>query len=216
MSPSSLESASADAFIEALLARDRRAAATVVSDAMEQGWSIQRVYLEIFAPSQYEVGARWERNEITVAQEHYCSAATQLIMSGLYERIFATPRIGRGILATCVAGDLHEIGLRMVADFFELAGWDSHFLGANTPTGDVAAAVHTFGVDAVAIGVTMSAHLPEVERLIAAIRSRNGTIPILVGGHPFTRAPDLCDQMGASGTADNAQAAVELAQRLVA
>lgn len=28
----------------------------------------------------------------------------------------------------------HEIGMRMVADFFEMEGWDTYYLGANTPT----------------------------------------------------------------------------------
>ena len=36
-------------------------------------------------------------------------------------------------LAT-VAGDLHVVGLRMVADFLEHDGWDALLLGASAPT----------------------------------------------------------------------------------
>jgi len=60
-------------------------------------------------------------NEVSVAQEHYCTAATQLIMSQLYPHIFAGEKTERTLIATCVAGDLHEIGIRMVSDLFHRA-----------------------------------------------------------------------------------------------
>ena len=69
-------------------------------------------------------------NLLSVAQEHYCTAATQLVMSQLYPRIFSTERRGRTLVAARVADDLHEIGLRMVADFFEMEGWDTFYVGA--------------------------------------------------------------------------------------
>ena len=63
-----------------------------------------------------------------MAQEHYCTAATQLIMSQLYPYIFTTGKNGRVLVGTCVSGDLHEIGVRMVSDFFEMEGWDTFYL----------------------------------------------------------------------------------------
>ena len=45
------------------------------------------------------------------------------------ERIDGT----HSMIAVCVGNELHEIGMRMVADFFELSGWDSVFLGSNIP-----------------------------------------------------------------------------------
>ena len=76
----------------------------------------------------------WQMNRLTVAQEHYCTAATQMIMSQLYPYIFEGERNGRVLVATCVAENLHEIGVRMVTDFFEMDGWDTFYLGANVPT----------------------------------------------------------------------------------
>ena len=43
------------------------------------------------------------------------------------------------MVATCIGGELHEIGIRMVADFFEMEGWDTYYLGANTPADAVVA-----------------------------------------------------------------------------
>jgi methanogenic corrinoid protein MtbC1 len=61
-----------------------------------------------------------------VAQEHYCTAATQLIMSQLSPRLFGRDRIGRRLVVTCVGDELYELGMHMVADFFEMEGWDAY------------------------------------------------------------------------------------------
>ncbi len=36
-------------------------------------------------------------------------------------------------MAICVGGEVHEIGMRVVVDFFEIAGWDTYQLGVNAP-----------------------------------------------------------------------------------
>jgi MerR family transcriptional regulator, light-induced transcriptional regulator len=156
-------------------------------------------------------------NEITVAQEHFCTAATQLIMSQLYPQIFATPRVGRRVVAACVGGDLHEIGVRMVADFFEMAGWDSYYLGANTPIEGIVESVVQRRADVVAISATMSYHVPTVSDVVHAVRERGAgwTPRILVGGYPFRVDPELWRSVGADGYAPDASEAVALAERLV-
>ena len=55
--------------------------------------SIRDVYLLVFQPCQREVGRLWEAGRITVAQEHYCTAATQVIMSQLAPRLVTGERI---------------------------------------------------------------------------------------------------------------------------
>ncbi len=112
--------------------------------------SLASEYLEVFAPVLREVGRLWQLGQATVGQEHLVTAATQLAMAQLYPRTFATPRIGRTIVVAAVGGELHEIGARMVADLFELGGWDSHFLGANTPTNAVIDIVGQIGADGTA------------------------------------------------------------------
>ena len=73
-----------------------------------------------------------------MGQEHYCTAVAQMVMAQLFPVIFDDDRrpIGR-VVSVCVAGELHEIGARMVADLFEMADWDTVFLGADVPTRSV-------------------------------------------------------------------------------
>ena len=127
----------ARAYLDALLASERRQARQIILDAVEKGIAVREIYTHVFGPAQHEVGRLWQINEISVAQEHFCTAATQLIMSQLYSHIFSTERIGKSVVATTIGGDLHEIGIRMVSDFFEMEGWDTFYLGANSPAEDV-------------------------------------------------------------------------------
>ena len=137
------------AYLEALLGGDRQTASRLLLDAVESGTPLKDIY-QVFQRSQYEIGRLWQMNKITVAQEHYCSAATQLIMSLLYPRVFNTERIGRTLVAACVQGDLHEIGMRIVANFFELEGWGTSYLGANMPTSGIVDALVQRRPDALA------------------------------------------------------------------
>jgi MerR family transcriptional regulator, light-induced transcriptional regulator len=201
----------------ALLRGERQVASRLVVDAVGRGTPVGDIYLQVFQPSQYEVGRLWQIDSISVAQEHYCTAATQLVMSQLYPHLFTGSRIGRTMVATCVASDLHELGARMVADFFEMAGWDTYYLGASTPHASVIDAVVERKADLLAISATIAYHVRGVEALITAVREdpRCARVKILVGGYPFNRAPELWRQVGADGSARDAQEAVAVAGRLL-
>lgn len=206
----------ASEYLDALLERDRRRALALIQEAADDGVAVAELYLEVFAPVLREVGRLWEIGEATVAQEHLVTATTQLAMAQLYPRTFATPRNGRTVAVAVPRGELHEVGARMVADLFEFAGWDSYFLGANTPTTaavlDIAGEVQP---DVFAVSATMPAYGPVAGELIARCRERCPETTILAGGRPFAMVSDLWAQVGADGTADDAGHAVQVAGRLV-
>lgn len=200
-----------------LLAGERQAASRLIMEAVAGGVSVEEVYLQVFQPCQHELGRLWHLNQISVAQEHYCTAATQLIMSQLYPYLFAGERIGRTLVATCIAGDLHEVGVRFVADMFELKGWDTFYLGANTPLDGIVQSVREHKADVLAISVTYTPNLRQVKDLIGRLRAEPdcSELKILVGGLPFNVAPSMWREIGADGWAQDAVAAVELANRLI-
>jgi methylmalonyl-CoA mutase cobalamin-binding domain/chain len=207
----------AQQYLDALLRGERRTASQLLLDAVEQGTAIRDVYLHVFQRSQYEIGRLWQMNQITVAQEHYCTAATQLIMSQFYPRLFHTERIGRRLVATCVGDELHELGVRMVADFFEMEGWDTCYVGANAPPESILQSISERKTDLLGISATMTFHVRDVAALIARVRESNAgrDVVILVGGYPFNVAPDLWQEVGADGHACDAEGAVRLAKRLI-
>jgi len=197
-------------YLAALLRGERRVASRLILDAVERGIPVREIYLYVFQPALHEIGRLWQTNRIRVAQEHYCSAATQLIMSQLYPRICSERRRGLTLVATCVAGDLHEIGARMVSDFFEMEGWDTYYIGANAPNEDIIQEVIAHRAEMLAISATLTSNVSAVRDLIAAIRKTPATsgVKVMVGGYPFNLAPDLWQKVGADGTAADAQGAI--------
>ena len=217
MDSGSPHAALAHQYLQALLRCDRQSASRIIQDAVDRGIPVKDLYLHVFQRGQYEIGRLWQLNQISVAQEHYCTAATQMIISQLYPRIFSVRKSTKSIVAGCVTGDLHELGGRMIADFFEMAGWNSYYLGASTPPESVVDIVVQKKADVLGISATMTHHVRQVESLISRVRATPECreVIILVGGYPFNVAPDLWQQVGADGHAQDAATVVALAEQLM-
>ena len=205
-------------YLENLLNGKRHEASRLVLEAAESGVEIKDIYLRVFQKSQYELGRLWQTNRISVAQEHFCTAATQMIMSQLYPYIFSTEKIGKRLVAACVGGELHEIGIRMVADFFEMAGWDTYYMGANTPTNTILQVISEKKADLLGLSATIMFNKSALEDLIRKIRNVDAgkNLKILVGGYPFLRSAGLWERIGADGFAMDASEAIDVANKLVA
>lgn len=204
-------------YLQHLLSGNRSAASKLVLDNVQHGTGVKDIYLHVFQPVQYEIGRLWQQDKISVAQEHYCTQATQLIMSQLYFKIVSSEKSGYKVVAACVSGDMHEIGLRMVSDFLEMEGWDTYYLGANMPKSSIIKTLHEQKPDLLLLSATMAYHLQGIREIIAAKQGDAAlkNIKVMVGGYPFNAAPDLWKEIGADACAKNAKEAVELANRVV-
>jgi methylmalonyl-CoA mutase cobalamin-binding domain/chain len=203
-------------YLEYVLAGKKYEANDLILKAVSDGIEIKEIYLNVFQPVQQEIGRLWEENKISVAQEHYCTAVTQLIISRLYNNIFATQRIGKTLIATCIGGELHELGIRMVADFFEMEGWETYYLGANTPIESIIKSIIHNKADLLAVSATMMIHIPIVEDMIQQIKKTNAKdVKILVGGYPFNIVSDLWKYIGADGFSPDADTAVKTANKML-
>ena len=204
-------------YVALLRQGDRQLASELVMATMRSGATLRDIYLEVFQRALREIGRLWQLNLISVAQEHYCTAATQMIMSQLYPHVLAGGRTRGTLVATCVAGNLHEVGIRMLADMFELHGWKTFFLGSNMPDEAVLAMVAERGAQVLAISATLAPHVGAVHELIVRLRTdaRFAQVRVIVGGHPFQVAAGLWKEVGADGHAADADEAIALAERLV-
>lgn len=204
-------------YLDDLIAGDRRTAVERIMEAQRSGVSIKEIYEKIFKPVMWETGRLWHKGEISVAHEHFITAVTQLSMSQLYPYLFSSDnRKNRAVIVACVPDELHEIGARMIADFFEMEGWDSYFYGANTPTSSILKAIIENNIEVVALSATMTLHIPKVAELISTIRKNPETalVKIIVGGYPFNVTEGLWRKIGADGYAGSAEEGIKLAEKL--
>lgn len=200
-------------YLRAMLGGYRQAAGQLVFDAAGRGEPVRELYLQVFQPALREIGRLWQLGQVSVAQEHFCSAATQVLMSRLLTQAPAVERNGRGAVIACVSGNLHEVGARMVGDFFEMSGWDSYYCGADTPHDAIVQSVLGRRADVLAVSASMGCQLHVVQELLERVRAEAHAdrLRVMVGGHPFNVDPALWRAVGADGTAADADAAVALA-----
>ena len=81
----------------------------------------------------------------------------------------------------------------MVANTLELNGWDSYFLGANTPTEDLLLTIEDKKPDLVVISLSIYFGLPRLKVLIRNIHSRMPEQKIVVGGQAFRNCEDVTE-----------------------
>jgi methanogenic corrinoid protein MtbC1 len=201
----------------AVLEGRRAAAILMLDDAVKNGTPVREIYLQVLQPVQREIGRLWQLNQISVEQEHYVTAVTQVVMARLSDRLATGQDLGRTVVTACVGGEQHELGARMVADFFEMDGWDARFLGANTPNSAVIGAVRATRPDVLALSATMTSHIVRVAEIILELRadSELAKTQVLVGGYSFNVAPSLWRRVGADGYAPDAETAPAVAQALM-
>lgn len=200
-----------------VLEGDRLSACARVLEAAKAGTPVPSIYLQVFIPVQHELGRMWHLGEINVAEEHFATATTQLAMAQLLAIAERRPFDGRVMVAGAVEGNAHDIGVRVVADFFELAGWRTIYLGANVPADDLVSAAVDFDADLVAISAMLTTQLQKVEDTVTLLREKFpvGRPKIVVGGAAFKTLPDLWRLYGADAFAETADRAVEVGDLLV-
>ncbi|MFP4372214.1 MAG: cobalamin-dependent protein [Halanaerobium sp.] len=207
----------AEEYLSYLIEMEKDKAVNYILNLVDNGTAVEDVYLKIFQTVQYEIGRLWQLDQISIAQEHYATSVTQLAMSQLYPKIFNSFKKGKKALTTCIGDELHELGIRMVADLLELNGWDTIHLGSNTPALEILKIIEEKNIDLLAISVTVPNQLEESKSLISAIREKDklSQLKIMVGGRLFMQHKDLWQKIGADGFADDAKEAVKVADSIL-
>ena len=192
-------------------------ACSLVRDALRGGVDVRDVHEHVLGRAQRELGRMWQMNELNVAEEHVGTRITERVLTLISLERPKVERIGCRVAATSVTGNTHEIGLRVVADHFEMAGWESVLFGSDIPILDIVRGVQDFGADLLAISANML-HVRATAGLIATMRSMEETaeIPILVGGPPFNIVDDLWRLVGADASGCNGRQAVAAATAVIA
>jgi MerR family transcriptional regulator, light-induced transcriptional regulator len=180
-----------DKYKIALLSGDRKLCTQIVNELIENKTEIKIIYEDLFQKSMYDVGTLWERNKISVAVEHLCTATTETLMNLIYPHLFSSEKLNKKALVTCTPGEFHQIGAKMVADFFELHSWNSYFLGANTPSKDFLNYVAEIKPDLIVISASISFNLGNLEKLILEIINRFPNQKIIIGGQAFRWGGEL-------------------------
>ncbi|WP_291988835.1 cobalamin B12-binding domain-containing protein [Candidatus Accumulibacter sp. ACC007] len=189
----------AEAFGNAMLAGQRREASALFNQALDREGSLAGAEVHVVQPALYEVGRRWQQNGVSVAQEHLATAMAQSLMAQGFGRAEAAADNGRKALLACPAGNHHSVGLRMVADAFELAGWTVHYLGADVPQAALIDQVKQLRPDLIGLSASLPQQLRSLRETLAVLRASlaDRRPRIVVGGLVFNQFPLLAQSFAA-------------------
>ncbi|RQV99367.1 cobalamin-binding protein [bacterium] len=172
-------------YLKFLLEGQKISCQEIVKKLLESGISVENIYTHLFQRSLYEVGSLWEHNQISVAIEHLATAITEILMNLVYPQLFSQEHTGRSAVISCIANEYHQVGGKMVADIFEMLGWDGFFLGANTPLKDLIKLVESKKPAVVGLSLSIFFGMPQLVKTLDVLRLEFPDIPCMVGGQAF-------------------------------
>jgi hemerythrin-like metal-binding protein len=173
------------AYMDRLLLGDRRGCRVIVQGLLAEGISFKDLYVNLFQRAMYRTGELWMRNQISVAAEHLATSVTLDMMTLVHPALLDSPRKGKSAVVTCVGNELHQLGAHMVSDTLEWHGWDSYFLGANTPVEGLLELLGEKQPDVLCLSVSLSNHIGRFKETVKKTHARFPGLEILAGGQAF-------------------------------
>jgi MerR family transcriptional regulator, light-induced transcriptional regulator len=179
--------AASNLFLVSLLGGNRSKCSEIVNSLLEKQVPLEELYELVIRSALYEIGRLWEQGVISVAAEHQASAIVEAVLNEQFPRVISVKKNNKSVVLTCVENEFHQIGIKMVSDVFELNGWNSHFLGANTPLTDLITFSKNISPNAIAISTSLDFHLPDLERTIRSIQNLMPEVQTIIGGQAMLR-----------------------------
>jgi DNA-binding transcriptional MerR regulator len=177
--------------------------AHAVFDALLARVSLDTLLSDVIVPYLHELGERWERGDVSIAQEHFASTLLRGRLLGLARGW--GQGIGPVAILACAPGEQHDLGLLAFGLALRARGWRIVYLGTDTPTASVADAARSCSPAAVVISAVdprvFRGHAGELRKLArdtrlclggaGAARSRLDADLLRLPGDPVVEAEQL-------------------------
>jgi methanogenic corrinoid protein MtbC1 len=203
------------AFEDELLGGNQPGALDVITDCLDRGRNLVDVEMHVVQAALYTIGEKWQANRVTVAQEHLATILAQSIMSHALLLQRKVRLIGKRVLLACVETNHHTVGLHMVADALQLAGWQVQYLGSNVPTGALVTQAADWKPDLIGLSISFPQQLRYAKDAILRLRQLPQAPAVMIGGLAINRFPPLAKLIGAQGSYPDSRSTVAHAMQLV-
>lgn len=206
-----------DEVYDAILDGRHKETPRLVAQALDGGVDPADLLADGMIDAMAEVGRQFEAKVCFVPEMMQAARAMKSGLEVLRPRLQSgdVKVQGRVALGT-VKGDMHDIGKNLVAMMLEGAGFEIVDLGVDVPSERFVAAAENDGVDIVGLSALITTTLPAMQQAVAALNASGARsrVKVIVGGAPVSSS--FATQIGADGFAPDANAAVGLAQSLIA
>ena len=201
-----------------ILGPDNSDAVEYINALREKGLTLDNLYLELLEPTARYLGELWIVDKI----DFFAVTIGVGRMQRIVHHFADLDKLGpydekRRALMLVPPGEDHTFGSQLVQRFLRAADWSVVALDGSE-TRKAADVVSREWVVVVGISISADVDVDDMRQMIKSIRSRslNPHIGIMIGGPKIALSPDLVDEVGADGQAQNAPAAVLLAETMLA
>jgi methanogenic corrinoid protein MtbC1 len=160
--------------------------------------TLPQLYEEVLAPALYSIDEC--KDDDCIWREHIKTSIIRTVIECMYPHVIEfkknTPPLGIKVILACPEKEYHEIGLRMVDDLFSILGYETIFIGTNTPKNQVLNAVMKIKPKYLAISVTDYYLLFEADKMINNIKSSLSSVKVIVGGRAFKYNLESVEKIG--------------------
>ncbi|HPV08839.1 MAG TPA: cobalamin-dependent protein [Aggregatilineales bacterium] len=192
------ESTNLEAMAENMLDAAHEFDAARVQQIISQAFAlfpVEDVCLDLLLPVLQEVGHEWRTGAASLHVEHFLTNLIRQQVLALDAAMPLPSRRGK-VVAGCAPGDLHEMGVLILAMILRRRGWEVVYLGQAVGTDRLEDALEAIQPDVVVMAssaLESLGDLPEAARIASRADSVAGRF--VFGGTLFSSVPSLADRV---------------------
>ena len=166
----------------------------------EKKVTVVELYEQILTPALNHIIVEYKDPDELIWREHVRSSIVRTIIESCYPYVIAEAEKDESkgsVIVMCPEYEKHELGARIVSDFFTISGYDSVFIGAMTPIKTLLKAIDIKKPKYLCLSVTNTYNLTTTKRTIEAVKNHtDDNIRFLLGGSAFIPNPDAYRHVG--------------------
>lgn len=193
-------------FLTALNQFDKERSVSICLEMLQQNAiSIETLYLDTLTPALNRLVFPEDQQDDMIWREHLQSAIVRSVIESAFPYVLSERKkrntiSDKKVVVFCPEEEQHELGARMAADFFTIAGYKTTYLGARTPANTLLKALESLAPDIVVISITNSFNLFAAKRTVEQIRNHiKNPMRIYAGGNACSDPDSACHQLGIDG-----------------
>ncbi len=182
-----------DIFTGHLERYDRLEAVRYALSLLDEGTAtIPELYEGILAPSLNRILVGRDKEHDLIWREHVMTNIVRSVIESALPHVlkerekYCLPNFQQKVMLVCPEEEYHDLGARMGADFFTIAGYDVLYIGSNTPKSNIISAARYLKPDIIDISVSNYFNLVMLEKIIPELKQEiEKDVKVLVSGSAF-------------------------------
>lgn len=206
-----------DALIEVVIKGDENIVESEVNKALNEGNEARDILTKGLIEGMIIVGERFKAGDMFLPEVLMCASAMHKGLNIVKPLLAKSDReaMGRIVIGT-VAGDIHDIGKKIVGFLLEGGGFEVIDLGVDVPDESFVQAVEEHNPDILGMSALLTTTMPSMGKVIELLKEKRlrGKLKIIIGGASVSE--QFAESIGADGYAPEASSALEWVRKAIA